>query len=44
MFRDWLTSNPQLNVMIRRENEYYAGQSQALTHADSDDRLRDRRR
>ena len=29
--RDWLTSNPQLNVMIRRENEYYAGQSQALT-------------
>jgi putative ABC transport system permease protein len=31
LFRDWLTSNPQLNVMIRRENEYYAGQSQALT-------------
>ena len=31
MFRDWLTTNPQLNVMIRRENEYYAGQSQALT-------------
>jgi putative ABC transport system permease protein len=31
MFRDWLTSNPQLNVMIRRENEYYAGQSQAMT-------------
>ena len=31
MFRDWLTSNPQLNVMIRRENEDYAGQSQALT-------------
>ena len=30
-FRDWLTSNPQLNVSIRRENEYYAGQSQALT-------------
>jgi putative ABC transport system permease protein len=30
-FRDWLTSNPQLNVMIRRENEYYAGQSQVLT-------------
>ena len=23
-FRDWLTSNPQLNVAIRRENEYYA--------------------
>jgi putative ABC transport system permease protein len=30
-FRDWLTSNPRLSVMIRRENEYYAGQSQALT-------------
>jgi putative ABC transport system permease protein len=30
-FRDWLMSNPQLNVSIRRENEYYAGQSQTLT-------------
>ena len=30
-FRDWLTANPQLNVAIRRENEYYAGQSQTLT-------------
>jgi putative ABC transport system permease protein len=30
-FGDWLTSNPQLNVSVRRENEYYAGQSQALT-------------
>ena len=30
-FRDWLTSNPQLNFSIRRENEYYAGQSQTLT-------------
>jgi putative ABC transport system permease protein len=30
-FRDWLTSNPQLNVSVRRENEYYASQSQALT-------------
>lgn len=30
-FRDWLTANPQLNVMVRREDEYYAGQSQALT-------------
>ena len=38
-FRDWLTANPQLNVQIRRENEYYAGQSQALTTADSGDRL-----
>jgi putative ABC transport system permease protein len=31
MFRDWLTSNPQLNVMVRRESEYYAGQSQMMT-------------
>jgi len=31
MFRDWLTANPQLSVSIRRENEYYAGQSQAMT-------------
>ena len=30
-FRDWLTANPQLHVSIRRENEYYAGQSQTLT-------------
>ena len=30
-FRDWLTANPQVNVAVRRENEYYAGQSQALT-------------
>jgi putative ABC transport system permease protein len=30
-FRDWLTSNPQVSVVIRRENEYYAGQSQAMT-------------
>lgn len=31
VFRDWLTTNPQLNVMVRRENEYYAGQSRAMT-------------
>ena len=30
-FRDWLTTNPQLNVSIRRERDYYAGQSQTLT-------------
>jgi putative ABC transport system permease protein len=30
-FRDWLTSNPQLNVMVRRENEYYAAQSRMMT-------------
>jgi putative ABC transport system permease protein len=31
MFRDWLTSNPQVNVQVRRETEYYAQQSQALS-------------
>jgi len=30
-FRDWLTSNPQLNVMVTREDEYYADQSRMLT-------------
>ena len=30
-FRDWLTANPQLNVQVRHEQEYYAGQSRALT-------------
>lgn len=31
LFRDWLTSNPQVNVQVRREVEYYAQQSRALT-------------
>jgi putative ABC transport system permease protein len=30
-FSDWLTTNPQLNVMVRRENEYYSAQSQLMT-------------
>jgi putative ABC transport system permease protein len=30
-FRDWLTANPQVNLSIRRENEYYAAQSVAMT-------------
>jgi putative ABC transport system permease protein len=30
-FRDWLTSNPQVNVQVRREEDYYAQQSRALT-------------
>jgi putative ABC transport system permease protein len=30
-FRDWLTANPQLNVQVRRETEYYAAQSRALS-------------
>jgi len=30
-FRDWLISNPQVNVQVRRETEYYAQQSRALS-------------
>ena len=30
-FKDWLTTNPQLNVQVRRETEYYAAQSQVMT-------------
>jgi putative ABC transport system permease protein len=30
-FRDWLTANPQVNVQVRRETDYYAGQSRALS-------------
>ncbi len=30
-FRDWLTANPQVNVQVRRETEYYAAQSRALS-------------
>jgi putative ABC transport system permease protein len=30
-FRDWLTANPQVNVQVRREKEYYAQQSRALS-------------
>jgi len=30
-FRDWLTANPQVNVQVRRETEYYAQQSRALS-------------
>ena len=30
-FKDWLTTNPQLNVQVRRESEYYAQQSQVMT-------------
>ncbi len=29
-FKQWLTSNPQLNVQVRRETDYYAEQSEAL--------------
>ena len=30
-FNDWLMTNKELNVSVKRENEYYAGQSRALT-------------
>jgi putative ABC transport system permease protein len=29
--RDWLISNPQVNVQVRRETDYYAQQSRALS-------------
>ena len=31
-FKDWLTSNPQLNVSVRKEAEYYAAQALTLTN------------
>jgi putative ABC transport system permease protein len=30
-FKDWLTSNPQLNVQVQRESDYYAAQSRVMT-------------
>jgi putative ABC transport system permease protein len=30
-FKNWLTTNPQLNVQVRRESEYYAAQSETMT-------------
>lgn len=30
-FRDWLITNPQVNLQVRREVEYYAQQSRALS-------------
>jgi putative ABC transport system permease protein len=30
-FRDWLGTNPQLNVQVTRESDYYADKSRALT-------------
>jgi putative ABC transport system permease protein len=30
-FRDWLTTNPQLDVQVRRESDYYAAQSTVMT-------------
>jgi putative ABC transport system permease protein len=30
-FKDWLTTNPQVNLSVRRESEYYLAQSITLT-------------
>lgn len=30
-FKNWLTTNPQLNVQVKRETDYYAAQSQVMT-------------
>jgi putative ABC transport system permease protein len=30
-FKDWLSTNPQLDTQVRRENEYYRSQSRAMT-------------
>jgi putative ABC transport system permease protein len=30
-FKTWLTTNPQLNVEAKREQEFYAGQTQVMT-------------
>jgi putative ABC transport system permease protein len=30
-FKDWLTTNPQLNVQVQRESQYYAQQSQVMS-------------
>ena len=30
-FKDWLTTNPQLNVTVRRESDYYAAQTEVMT-------------
>jgi putative ABC transport system permease protein len=30
-FKNWLTTNPQLNVEPKREQEFYAGQTQVMT-------------
>jgi putative ABC transport system permease protein len=32
VFKDWLTSNPQLNVTVRREADYYRAQTVTLTN------------
>lgn len=31
-FKDWLTSNPQVDVQVKRESDYYAEQSRTLTN------------
>ena len=41
-FSDWLTSNPAVNVMVRRENGLLRRPVAGADQADPDDRLRDR--
>ena len=41
-FKDWLTTNPQLNVNVRRETDYYASQSRLMTQLIERHRLRHR--
>src|SRR5262249_19528298 len=30
--KDWLATNPQLNVTVKRESDYYAGQTEVMTN------------
>jgi putative ABC transport system permease protein len=30
-FKNWLTTNPQLNVVAKRESDYYAGETEVMT-------------
>jgi putative ABC transport system permease protein len=31
VFNDWITTNPQLNATVKRENDYYAAQTEVMT-------------
>ena len=43
-FKNWLTTNPQLDVQVRRESEYYAAQSTVDDEPDPGHRLHASRR
>jgi putative ABC transport system permease protein len=30
-FKNWLTTNPKLNVVVKRESDYYAGETEVMT-------------